>query len=336
MIARVMLLLVALVSAGAQAQEIKESYAFAVLGEPKYAFNFEHFDYVNPAAPKGGQMTLSAIGTFDNFNRYSLRGNPGVRTEALYDTLFTTSDDEPGSYYPLIADHARYAADYSRVEISINPRARFHDGTPITARDVAFTFHKFMTEGVPQFRLVYKGTTVKAIAPLTVRIELAKPGKEDMLSLFSLPIMPEKFWKNHKLSDPLSTPPLASGPYRITQWKMGQYIVYSRVKTTGRLICRSIVDVLTSTLSATITTLMTMSLSRRLKRAHLIYGWKTTLKTGQRAISVKISIIITSLKKNRKTSRRRTHAGWPLIFSARYLKTGGYVKLSPWPSILSG
>ncbi|ONF90264.1 ABC transporter substrate-binding protein [Salmonella enterica subsp. enterica serovar Typhimurium] len=230
MIARVMLLLVALVSAGAQAQEIKESYAFAVLGEPKYAFNFEHFDYVNPAAPKGGQMTLSAIGTFDNFNRYSLRGNPGVRTEALYDTLFTTSDDEPGSYYPLIADHARYAADYSWVEISINPRARFHDGTPITARDVAFTFHKFMTEGVPQFRLVYKGTTVKAIAPLTVRIELAKPGKEDMLSLFSLPIMPEKFWKNHKLSDPLSTPPLASGPYRITQWKMGQYIVYSRVK----------------------------------------------------------------------------------------------------------
>lgn len=104
-----------------------------------------------------------------------LRGNPGVRTEALYDTLFTTSDDEPGSYYPLIADHARYAADYSRVEITINPRARFHDGTPITARDVAFTFHKFMTEGVPQFRLVYKGTTVKAIAPLTVRIELAKP-----------------------------------------------------------------------------------------------------------------------------------------------------------------
>lgn len=336
MIARVMLLLVALVSAGAQAQEIKESYAFAVLGEPKYAFNFDHFDYVNPAAPKGGQMTLSAIGTFDNFNRYSLRGNPGVRTEALYDTLFTTSDDEPGSYYPLIADHARYAADYSWVEISINPRARFHDGTPITARDVAFTFHKFMTEGVPQFRLVYKGTTVKAIAPLTVRIELAKPGKEDMLSLFSLPIMPEKFWKNHKLSDPLSTPPLASGPYRITQWKMGQYIVYSRVKNywaanlpvnRGRFNLDTIrYDYYLDDNVA----------SRRLKRAHLIYGWKTTLKTGQRATSVKISIIITSLKKSRKTSRRRTHAGWPLTFSARYLKTGGYVKPSPWPSILSG
>ncbi len=63
------------------------------------------------------------IGTFDNFNRYALRGNPAVRTEALYDTLFTTSDDEPGSYYPLIAERARYAEDYSWMEIALNPRA---------------------------------------------------------------------------------------------------------------------------------------------------------------------------------------------------------------------
>ena len=230
MIVRILLLFIALFTFGAQAQAIKESYAFAVLGEPRYAFNFNHFDYVNPAAPKGGQITLSALGTFDNFNRYALRGNPGARTEQLYDTLFTTSDDELGSYYPLIAESARYADDYSWVEVAINPRARFHDGSPITARDVEFTFQKFMTEGVPQFRLVYKGTTVKAIAPLTVRIELAKPGKEDMLSLFSLPVFPEKYWKDHKLSDPLATPPLASGPYRVTSWKMGQNIVYSRVK----------------------------------------------------------------------------------------------------------
>ena len=230
MIMRVVLTLLALVSLSSQAQTIKESTAFAVIGEPKYAVNFNHYDYVNPAAPKGGNVTLSATGTFDNFNRYAMRGNPGARTETLYDTLFTTSDDEPGSYYPLIADSARYADDYSWVEIAINPRARFHDGSPITARDVAFTFHKFMTEGVPQFRLVYKGTTVKAIAPLTVRIELPEANKENMLSLFSLPVMPESFWKNHKLSDPLSTPPLAGGPYRITDWRMGQYVIYSRVK----------------------------------------------------------------------------------------------------------
>ena len=156
MYARLFLILLALFSLDAKAQTIQESVAFAIIGEPKYAAGFSHFDYVNPRAPKGGTLTLAAIGTFDNFNRYALRGNPAVRTEALYDTLFTTSDDEPGSYYPLIAERARYAEDYSWMEIALNPRARFHDGTPITARDVAFTFNKFMTEGVPQFRLFYK------------------------------------------------------------------------------------------------------------------------------------------------------------------------------------
>lgn len=230
MLVRLVFLLIALFSCIAQAQTIKENTAFAVIGEPKYAVNFMHFDYVNPAAPKGGAVTMAAIGTFDNFNRFAMRGNPAERTGALYDTLFTTSDDEPGSYYPLVAESARYADDYSWVELSINPRARFHDGTPMTAQDVVFTFNKFMTEGVPQFRLIYKGTTFKAIAPLTVRIELAQPGKENMLSLFSLPVMPEKFWRNHKLSDPLSQPPLASGPYKISAWRMGQYVAYSRVK----------------------------------------------------------------------------------------------------------
>lgn len=232
MFARVCLILLTLFSLNSQAQTItiKEGSTFAIIGEPKYAAGFDHFDYANPHAPKGGTLVNATIGTFDNFNRYALRGNPGVRTDALYDTLFTTSDDEPGSYYPLIAADTRYADDFSWMEITLNPRARFHDGSPITAGDVAFTFHKFMTEGVPQFRLFYKGTRVEAIAPRTVRITLAQPGKENMLSLLSLPVMPEAFWRHHKLSDPLSTPPLASGPYRITDWRMGQYIIYSRVK----------------------------------------------------------------------------------------------------------
>jgi microcin C transport system substrate-binding protein len=224
------LLCLSLFTVGIRAENIKESYSFAVLGEPKYAINFTQFDYVNPAAPKGGDITLSAIGTFDNFNRYALRGNPGVRTETLYDSLFTTSDDEPGSYYPLVGEMARYPENFAWAEIEINPRARFHDGSPMTAKDVAFTFDKFMTEGVPQFRLIYKGAKVKAIAPLTVRIELAQPSKERMLGLFSLPVFPQKFWQNHRLSEPLAAPPLASGPYKITAWRMGQYITYSRVK----------------------------------------------------------------------------------------------------------
>lgn len=88
MIVRILLLFIALFTFGAQAQAIKESYAFAVLGEPRYAFNFNHFDYVNPAAPKGGQITLSALGTFDNFNRYALRGNPGAHAPSNCTTRY--------------------------------------------------------------------------------------------------------------------------------------------------------------------------------------------------------------------------------------------------------
>jgi microcin C transport system substrate-binding protein len=129
MLMRSVLLLLAFVSFSGQSETIKENDAFAVLGEPKYAINFTHFDYVNPAAPKGGKVTLSATGTFDNFNRFALRGVAAARTESLYDTLFVTSDDEPGSYYPLVADNVRYADNFSWAEISINPQARFHDGS---------------------------------------------------------------------------------------------------------------------------------------------------------------------------------------------------------------
>ena len=137
MFARISLILLTLFSLHSRAQTILTSDTFAIIGQPKYAAGFDHYDYVNPAAPKGGAITLAAIGTFDNFNRYALRGNPGIRTEALYDTLFTTSDDEPGSYYPLIAEHTRYADDFSWMEITLNPHARYHDGSPITASDVA-------------------------------------------------------------------------------------------------------------------------------------------------------------------------------------------------------
>lgn len=223
-------LVLSALSFGLQAETLNESYAFAQLGEPKYSTDFSHYDYVNPAAPKGGDVRLAAIGTYDNFNRYASRGVPGERTDALYDSLFTTSDDEIGSYYPLIAESARFPADMRWVEIDINARARFHDGSPITAADVAFTYNKFMTEGVPQFRVLYKGITVKAISRLTVRVEFPQPDKDKLLGLFGLPVLPQSFWKDHKLNEPLSTPPLSSGPYKISSYRLGQYITYQRVR----------------------------------------------------------------------------------------------------------
>ena len=223
-------LLVCSAIAPLQAATINESYAFAKLGDPKYAVNFTHYDYANPAAPKGGKITLAVVGTYDNFNRFASRGNPGIGTDTLYDGLFTTSDDEPGSYYPLIAESARYPSDYRWMEVSINPHAQFQDGTPITAQDVAFTFQKFMTEGVPQFRVAFRGVEVKALNRLTVRIDMPKADKDRVLSWLTLPVLPEKFWQNKKFNEPIGYPPLASGPYRVTSYKSGQFIQYSRVK----------------------------------------------------------------------------------------------------------
>ncbi|WP_343553738.1 extracellular solute-binding protein [Pantoea sp.] len=213
-----------------QAETINESYAFAQLGEPKYAVNFNHYDYANPAAPKGGKITLAVVGTYDNFNRYASRGNPGIGTDTLYDSLFTNSDDEPGSYYPLIAESARYPSDYHWMEVAINPHAQFQDGTPITAQDVAFTFQKFMTEGVPQFRVAYRGVKVTALNRLTVRIDVPKSDKDLIMGWLTLPVLPEKFWQNKKFNEPIGYPPLSSGPYRVTSYKPGQFIQYSRVK----------------------------------------------------------------------------------------------------------
>ncbi|WP_075181272.1 extracellular solute-binding protein [Pantoea sp. 1.19] len=213
----------------AHGETVREGTAFAQLGTPKYAPGFTHFDYVNPAAPKGGSIVLSAIGTWDSFNRFASRGVPGAATDTLYDSLFTGAEDEVGSYYPLIAESARYRDDFRWMEVRINPQARFHDGSPITASDVAFTFGLFMREGVPQFRVFYKGVTVTAIDRLTVRIALPQANKDMLLGLLTLPVMPESFWKDHRLDAPLSAPPPGSGPYRITAWKPGQSITYSRV-----------------------------------------------------------------------------------------------------------
>lgn len=224
------LIVLLLLCAPLHAETVRESHAFATLGEPKYAASFSHFDYADPAAPKGGRLTMAVVGTYDNFNRYASRGNPGAGTETLYDRLFTSSDDEPGSYYPLIAESARYSDDFRWMEIRLNPHAQFHDGTPVTAQDVAFTFDKFMREGVPQFRVVYRGVTFTALNPATVRIQLPKPDRDLMLGLLTLPVLSQKFWQDKKFNEPLSSPPLSSGPYRISRYKLGQYIEYSRVK----------------------------------------------------------------------------------------------------------
>lgn len=205
-----------------------ETTRLAGFGEAKYPEHFAHFDYVNPNAPKYGKVTLGVIGTFDNFNRYASRGVSAVRAAELYDPLMFSPSDEIDTYYPLIASKVRYADDFSWGEVEINPNARFNDGEPITAEDVAFTFHTFMTKGVPQYRVYYKEIeSVTAKDRLTVRINMATPNREKLFSFIeSTRVLPAHFWRDKNFAEPLNTPPVGSGAYKIVDYQLGQSVTY--------------------------------------------------------------------------------------------------------------
>ncbi len=177
-------------------------------------------------------MTFAQLGTYDNFNRYASRGKPAIGSGAIYDALMTASTDEVDTSYPLIAKKIRYASDYSWMEVDLNSDAVFHDGVKIKPSDVEFTFQKFMTEGVPQFRAYYKEVkSVKAVDDDTVRIDMESPNREKMFSIVQgLPVLPAHFWKDKDFSEPLDIPPLGSSAYKITDYKLGQSITYSRVE----------------------------------------------------------------------------------------------------------
>ncbi|NOI82000.1 ABC transporter substrate-binding protein [Vibrio tubiashii] len=221
-------LITASTSFGAYADVI-ETTTLVGFGTAKYPENFAHFDYVNPDAPKYGKVTYGQMGTYDNFNRYASRGVAAAGSGQLYDTLMYSPSDEINTYYPLIASKARYSDDYMWLELDLNPKARFQDGEPITAHDVAFTFQKFMTEGVPQYRSYYKAIkSVTAKSDLVVRIEMSEPDREKLFSFAqSTRVLPKHFWQDKKFSEPLNEPPVGSSAYKVTDYKPGQSVTYT-------------------------------------------------------------------------------------------------------------
>lgn len=218
---------ITLASSFSWAVEVISTEAVALRGTPKYAEDFGHFDYVKPDAPKGGTIRLHAIGTYDNFNRFAQRGDAATNSSNFYDTLLTTSDDEIEAYYPLIASKVEYASDYSYVTFFINPKARFQDDKPIRAEDVMFSFEKFASEGVPQFKRYYSFVkNIEVIAPRQVRFSLEGANREQMISLFGLRIMPEHYWADRNFGEPLKEPPVGSSAMTVADYKFGQYITY--------------------------------------------------------------------------------------------------------------
>ena len=211
-----------------QASRIRTSNAIAMNGEPKYGPDFAHFDYVNPDAPKQGLLRQDAIGTFDSLNAFVAKGNPADGIGLTYDTLMVGSDDEPFTQYGLVAEKIEYPADRSWVIFHINPKARFHDGTPVKASDVMFAFNTLIKKGSPLYARYY--ADVKEAAALDERrVKFTfggKPNRELPLILGQLNVLPEHYWKDRDFSLTTLDPPLGSGPYKVATLKPGQSITY--------------------------------------------------------------------------------------------------------------
>jgi len=228
----VLLALAALIPSQASAQDanVKPVGAIAMHGEPKYGADFKHLDYVNPDAPKGGTLVLRAIGTFDSFNAYTIQGTPGPG--ASYETLTTSTLDEPFSQYGLIAETMEVPEDRSWVIFNLRSIARWHDGQPITADDVVFTFNLLKEKGPPFFQSYFASITkVEKLGDLRVKFTFA-PGDNAELPLIvgQMPVLPQHLWKDKDITQPTLDIPDGSGPYKIAKFEAGRSVTLERVK----------------------------------------------------------------------------------------------------------
>ena len=217
--------------ARAQGPAPLRTHALSLLGEPSLPADFTHWPWVNPEAPKGGELALTALGSFDSFNPYILRGTPAVGLGNIYDTLLKESADEASTEYAHLAGVIEVPADRRGVAFELRPEARWHDGRPVTAEDVVFTFDALRTHGRPFYRAYWADVTdVVAEGPRRVVFRFrGNENRELALILGQLAVLPKHWWEGKDFSRPILDPPLGSGPYRIERFEPGRGITYRRV-----------------------------------------------------------------------------------------------------------
>ena len=196
---------------------------------PKYTTTFPYFDYVNPTAPKGGTLRLAVDGTFDSFNSFIPKGN--AASTGSVETLLVNSADEPFTAYGLVAKTMEWPADRSWVIFNLRPEARWHDGTPVTADDVVWSFETLVEKGMPFYRYYYSAIdSAEALNTHRVRFNFKESGNQELpLITGQLPVLPKHYWASRDFSATTLDPPLGSGPYRIQKFEAGRYIVQERV-----------------------------------------------------------------------------------------------------------
>ena len=207
------------------------SYAIGIHGDVKYGPEFTNFDYADPTAPKGGEVRLAVVGTFDSLNPFILKGVAAAGTAMIYSRLCQKAQDEPLSEYGHLAHAIDLAPDRSSITFFLRPEARWHDGVPVTADDVVFTFYALVREGIPFYRAFYADVdTAIAIDAHTVYFKLAATDNRELpVVLGQLRALPKHYWQERDFTATTLEPPLGSGPYRIESVDPGRAISYTRV-----------------------------------------------------------------------------------------------------------
>jgi microcin C transport system substrate-binding protein len=227
--------------------EVTRSNAIAILAKPALPPDFPYFPYVDPDAPKGGEVTLASIGTYDSFNPFILRGTAtggmvspwvvmpggsgsGSSVGHVWESLLTSSADEMASGYGHLAQTIELPADKMWVAFELRPEAKFSDGTPVTAEDVAWTYRTLLEKGRPSFRIQMadvKDVVVESPRRVVFHFN-SNENRELPLILGGLPVMPKHFFDGRDFTRPLTDPPIGSGPYRIASFELGRSVTYAR------------------------------------------------------------------------------------------------------------
>ncbi len=227
-------------AAAQAAAEPSWRHALSLFGDVKYPADFKRYDYVNPDAPKGGQVRLNPLGTFDNFNPVvsGVKGSIGAGVDLIYERLMTASLDEPSTEYGLLAEQVKYPEDFSWVIYRLRPEAKWWDGQPVTPADVIFSLDSFKKYH-PRFSAYYRHVVgAEAIGDHDVKFTFDAPGNRELPQIVGeLQILPKHWWEGtdskgqkRDISQTTLEAPLGSGPYRIKEMVPARTIVLERVK----------------------------------------------------------------------------------------------------------
>ena len=207
------------------------AHGLSLFGDLKYGPDFAHFDYVAPNAPKGGLLHLATVDTYSTLNPFTLKGTSAAGAGLPFESLLEGSADEADAAYGLVAESVALAPDRRSVRFVLRPEARWHDGTPITARDVAFSFEILTTEGHPAFANQLAGVDrVETTGDHEVTFHLADPDNRKLpLIVGGLSIVSEAYYRDRAFGETTMEPPLGSGAYRVAKVDPGRSITYERV-----------------------------------------------------------------------------------------------------------